>query len=51
MGGAPYHKKGRPVFYQNVNGEVEPLYIAVLQFLVSSEGGGGGVRDRGKWQR
>ena len=30
MGGAPYHKKGRPVFFQNVNGEyVMYMYVAI----------------------
>lgn len=27
VGGAPYHKKGRPVFFQNVNGMYKHTYI------------------------
>ena len=34
MGGAPYHKKGRPVFFQNVNGELCMSSVFPLTLVV-----------------
>ena len=33
MGGAPYHKKGRPVFFQNVNGVYVHMHMHVHTYV------------------